>query len=268
MNELWGVDTSNLNGDPSTYIHQQPYASSDFVIVQAIPRGPTTTAQQLYVGQESGLLLGIYTWLWDTPSWRLSPDVITDQSMRLKEVPQDVTLNARPWLDLEDNQSSGWQQVTVQQRIDNARRALWTLDQFAGDRKLPPAGVYTSRWYQSLLYGGWDFDGRPLWLANYNRNPGSLLGGQVVGHQWTSTPMDSDVFLESEFIQKGDPMSLNVGQGLRDAMSANDDHPISDEFTYFVNSDGTVIEAAYGLKGRYVSSNASGQWENAGPWNA
>lgn len=60
-------------------------------------------------------------------------------------------------------------------------------------------------------------------------------------------------------------MALTVGQGLRDQMTSQGDHPITDETTRVQNADGTVVQQALGLKGLYVASNASGNWESAGP---
>lgn len=59
-------------------------------------------------------------------------------------------------------------------------------------------------------------------------------------------------------------MALNVGQGILAAMTAAGDHPIADS-VYSKNADGSDVERGYGLKGVYIASNASGQWENAGP---
>jgi len=59
-------------------------------------------------------------------------------------------------------------------------------------------------------------------------------------------------------------MALSVGQGIRDQMAANGDHPLEDS-QFKANADGTVVEKCLGTKGVYVASNASGQWESAGP---
>lgn len=59
-------------------------------------------------------------------------------------------------------------------------------------------------------------------------------------------------------------MSLNVGQGIKDAMAAAGDHPIADS-VFTSNGDGTQVERGFGLKGVYVASNATGNWESAGP---
>ena len=45
---------------------------------------------------------------------------------------------------------------------------------------------------------------------------------------------------------------------------ANSDQPLEDS-SFKANGDGTVVEKCLGTKGLYVSSNATGQWVNAGP---
>ncbi len=57
---------------------------------------------------------------------------------------------------------------------------------------------------------------------------------------------------------------LNVGEGILEAMNAAGDHPIADS-VYTTNGDGSQVERGYGLKGNYVASNATGNWESAGP---
>lgn len=57
---------------------------------------------------------------------------------------------------------------------------------------------------------------------------------------------------------------MNVGQGIKDAMSAAGDYPVQDS-QFITNSDGTSTERGYGLKGIYIASNASGSWQSAGP---
>src|SRR5437879_13521061 len=42
-------------------------------------------------------------------------------------------------------------------------------------------------------------------------------------------------------------MSLNVGQGIKDRMTANQDHPIVDS-TFITNSNGSKVEKCLGLK--------------------
>ena len=43
------------------------------------------------------------------------------------------------------------------------------------------------------------------------------------------------------------------------------DHPIRDA-EFVRNGDGTQVEQCWGTKGLYVASNASGNWEVAGPF--
>jgi hypothetical protein len=54
-------------------------------------------------------------------------------------------------------------------------------------------------------------------------------------------------------------------------MANNNDHPIyGHEIGSVTNEDGTdyQFEKCWGAKGLYMSSNASGQWENVGPFVA
>jgi hypothetical protein len=203
---LSGIDISNHQGDPSTYRHQQWYRDAQFVIAQAIPRPAPNgyTGAQLRAALDDGKHRGIYTWMWDDPTWRMGDQSVEDDlRIRLATVPEDVELNIRPHEDLEDNQSAGWRNVTVGQRIGNARRALDVLDTWAVRRGLPEAGIYWSDYFIGLLYDGWDGDGRKQWKAHYSARAGSLIGGNVVMHQYTSTPIDMNVMLESEIVQGG-----------------------------------------------------------------
>lgn len=211
MTTLQGFDASNLNGRLEQYRSQWWYQQSTFGIIQAIPRPAPNglCAAQLATLREDGKSKGIYSWIWHDPTWRLSPDVATDQWRRLATVPDDEEIHMRPWLDVEDNQSTGWQGVTVQTRIDDVNRALEVLDTWAYGRGLPEAGIYWSNYFISLLFGGQDYwPERKQWKAHYGITPGILVMGNVVAHQYTSTPMDLDVMLESEIVQPGgDPVT-------------------------------------------------------------
>jgi hypothetical protein len=48
-------------------------------------------------------------------------------------------------------------------------------------------------------------------------------------------------------------------------MDQNSDHPIYGH-ELGQNEDGSHFERCWGTKGLYISSNASGQWENLGPF--
>lgn len=202
---LRGVDISNLQGLPESYRSQQWYQVAEFVIIQAIPRPkPNGIATvQLRAAKADGKYTGIYSWLWHDPAWRLSPKVAEDQRLRLATVLDDVPIDMRPWLDEEDNQSAGWANVSIQTRKDEVLTALDVLSEWGARRGLPRAGIYWSRYFIDLLFGGddsWLPAGTVQWLAHYSAPPGSLIGGNVVAHQYTSTPIDKDEMLESEIV--------------------------------------------------------------------
>jgi hypothetical protein len=192
------IDVSNLNG--MGYRSLAEYQRADGLYVQAIPRPRPNgiVAQQLYAGRDDGKALGIYSWLWHDPTWRMDPDLRADQRLRLETVPNDVQLVMRPMIDVEDNVSTGWQSVSVQQRKDDLMVCLDVLHAFAVARNLPDPGIYWSAYYINLLFDGWVPDGVFQWKAHYGIQPGSLIGGFVVGHQFSSTPIDQSIFVDSE----------------------------------------------------------------------
>jgi hypothetical protein len=57
----------------------------------------------------------------------------------------------------------------------------------------------------------------------------------------------------------------NVGNGIRNKMAEHADHPLMDS-EFRQNSDGSRLERCWGTKGLYIASNASGDWENCGPF--
>jgi hypothetical protein len=57
----------------------------------------------------------------------------------------------------------------------------------------------------------------------------------------------------------------DVGQGIIDRMDKNSDTAMMDS-TWGANKDGSQWERCWGLKGLYLASNASGQWEVFGPF--
>jgi hypothetical protein len=86
-------------------------------------------------------------------------------------------------------------------------RALAVLDEWAIERELPLAGIYWSRYFIDLLFGGVNYwPERKQWLAHYGITPGSLIGGSVVAHQYSSTPIDQNMMLESEIVNGEEPM--------------------------------------------------------------
>ena len=199
-----GIDISNYQGGPSSYRSAGWYQAAEFVIAQAIPRPVPSgfTNAQLIGAQEDGKAVGIYTWLWHDPSFRLGDQSVDgDQLARLACVADTTHVDMRPWLDVEDNVSPAWSASGVIGRRDDVSRALDVLNDWAAKRGLPEGGMYTSAYYINLLLDGWTPPGVKLWLANYGIPAGSILfPPNVVGHQFTSAPIDQDIFLESEFM--------------------------------------------------------------------
>lgn len=109
---LQGIDISNLQGAPESYRHLDWYVRAAFVIVQAIepPAGypghdvidPETgkrgyTGAQLRAAVEDGKKVGAYAWLWNGLA-----DTRGNILARFATVPPSVTLDMRPWVDVED----------------------------------------------------------------------------------------------------------------------------------------------------------------------
>jgi hypothetical protein len=220
---LNGVDVSNHQGPPSSYRSQPWYQEAQFVIAQAIPRPLPDgyTGEQLRAAKADGKHVGAYLWIWHDPSWRIGDRTVEDDMRRrLLTIPDDVELDMRLWLDVEDNQSTGWNNVTIAQRVDDVNRALGVLDAWSYARGLPEAGIYWSTYFINLLFGGVDYFGRKQWKAHYSAEPGSLIGGPCVAHQYTSTPIDKNVMLDSEIVTAapvpapGEPTTADLLQAM------------------------------------------------------
>jgi hypothetical protein len=56
-----------------------------------------------------------------------------------------------------------------------------------------------------------------------------------------------------------------VGTGMQTYMATQQDHPVYGH-EQGQNEDGSQFERCWGAKGLYISSNASGEWENVGPF--
>lgn len=211
---LSGIDLSNLQGHPDTYRHLDWYVQSQFVIVQGIepPSGfpghdfidPETgkrgyTGVQLRAAKEDGKYVGVYVWLWNGLS-----DTRGNILARLATVPPSVTLDMRPWVDVEDPANA-----TVASRQQDTIDARKAADDWAASFGLPPSGGYSGSWYQSDYLGGWWPQDWPKWWAAYDIPPGALHGGLIAGlvvaHQYTSDPVDQNVLLESEIVTQPEP---------------------------------------------------------------
>lgn len=221
---LYGLDISNHQNFPPVYQGMAEYQAAQFIVVQAIPR-PTTT-DQFRATKADGKHCGAYLWLWFDPTWRLGDQTVEDDMRRrLATIPDDVALDMRLWLDVEDNQSTGWASVTVEQRVDDVNRALAVLDDWSYARGLPEAGIYWSVYFINLLFGGMDYFNRKQWRAHYSMPAGSLIGGNTVAHQYTSTPVDQNVMLASEIVT-AQPAPEDPCAGLAQALAyVGDDLP-------------------------------------------
>lgn len=107
--------------------------------------------------------------------------------------------------------------MSYQTDVDTARAAA---DAWAVERGLPPSGGYSGDWFVNGYMEGWWPAGWLKWWAVYNGNPGSIIGGEIVAHQWTSTPVDRDAMLDSEIVsatpEEPDPPSGEVDQAWLD----------------------------------------------------
>lgn len=191
-----GVDISNHQGPPSAYRGAQWYGDAAFVIAQAIrPPRPYTgwdvggyTADQMRAAARDGKYVGVYVWLWNTLD-----DTAADIRQRLALIPDDVNLDMRPWLDVEDVQAN-----TGPSRQEDVLTALSVMDEWAFQRGLPATGVYSGDWYIRDYLGGWFPEGRLYWMADYGLPPTVLPMRPI--HQYTSSPIDLNVMLESEIV--------------------------------------------------------------------
>ena len=272
---IYGVDISNLQGPPSVYRNQQWYRDAEFVIVQTIqPPYPYKgwdhvdqvtgyrgyTGEQLVTARQDGKKIGVYAWLWNTVA-----NPYSDILARFETVPRGLPLDMRPWIDVEDTTNT-----SVQRRQNATVAARSAGDTFADENHLPPCGGYSGQWYVDSYLGRWWPAGWLKWWADYRFQAGTLLqSGVVVAHQYTSSPVDSDVLLPTEILQ-GEPedMAIRVGEGMREQMDSSQDTPLcGHQWLMETDDDGNqyAVERCYGTKGLYISSNSSGSWVNAGP---
>lgn len=209
---LRGIDISNLQGPPSAYRDLAWYRNAEFVVVQAIepPRGYRGwdhidevtgrrgyTGEQLMAARDDGKKVGVYAWLWNTLEMPRS-DILA----RLNIVPAGFPLNMRPWVDVEDTTPLG-----VAPRRAAVATARVAADDWAAERGLPRSGGYSGDWYIKGYLDRWWPSDWPYWCADY----GSVAGSRLAEpwrpvHQFTSTPVDMDVMLESEIVE--DDMAL------------------------------------------------------------
>lgn len=204
---LFGVDISNHQ--TMAYRTTVTYQAADFVIVQAIdPPEPFTgwdrggyTADQLRAGIEDDKYIGVYVWLWN--SFSTSAATKADIASRLALIPDDVLLDMRLWLDMEDTtQDHG------PARQQDVLDALEVMDQWSIDHDLPLPGIYSGDWYIRGYMDAWFPPERVYWQANYALSQveaDEALLPMRPCIQYTSTPIDQNVMLESEIVNGEEP---------------------------------------------------------------
>jgi Glycosyl hydrolases family 25 len=199
---LYGIDISNHQ--TMAYRSTWPYQGADFVIVQAIaPPSPFTgweiggyTAEQLRAARDDDKAAGAYVWLWN--SFSTSAATKADIASRLALIPDDVPLDMRLWLDMEDTtQDHG------PPRQQDVLDALEVMDEWAIDHGLPLTGVYSGDWYIRGYMDAWFPPDRVYWQANYAHTMESAEAALLPARpmiQYTSDPIDQNVMLESEVV--------------------------------------------------------------------
>lgn len=212
---MLGIDISNHQGPPVRYSLERWYLDAEFVIVQAVdppapyPRG--VTDPQLRQAKADGKYVGVYLWLWNSGS------VVDDIRSKLALIPDDVQLDMRLWLDVEDTSSPF--------SADRCLKALQLCDEWASARGLPPTGIYTGDWYLNGYMGGWFPEGRMYWQADYGKAP-ELLPSRPV-HQYQGSPIDLDAMLESEIITNTtEAPTVRIPQEYVDKFALGDDQNI------------------------------------------
>jgi hypothetical protein len=206
---LYGIDVSNHQGLPATYQSAPWYQEASFVIVQAIdppapPYPPGVTAEQLRAAKEDGKYAGAYLWLWN------GTDPLADMKRKLALIPDDVALDMRLWLDVED--------TTVPFDKNRCLQALAVCDDWATRRGLPATGVYSGDWYVNGYMGGWFPPGRVYWKADYSE-ASVVLTPEVPMRQYTSNPVDKDAMLESEIVSSDTNGTVPTADELLQAMA-------------------------------------------------
>lgn len=214
------IDLSNLQNHPDTWPSQDwysEYQEAEAIIVQAIepPLGylghdfiDPETGKRGYTGVQlrqcvaDGKKVGVYAWLWFG-----LPDPYDNIRSRLDCVPASIHLDMRPWVDVEDTVA-----ISLVTRRADTLAARKAADDWAGERGLPPSGGYSGQWFLDGYLNDWWPAGWLKWWAAYGIPAGSILGGDVVAHQYTSTPVDMNEILDSEIVGEHQATDLELLQ--------------------------------------------------------
>lgn len=227
-----GADLSNHNGPPASYRGQFWYTNAKFIIVQAIkPPNPYTgwdvggyTDAQLRAGRDDGKKVGAYIWLWN--SFSSSAATKADIAGRLALLPDDVDLDMRLWLDMEDTtQDHG------PARQQDVLDALAVMDAWSEQRGLPPAGVYSGDWYLRGYMNAWFPPERVYWVADYANTDITLSPTRPL-RQYASSPVDLNAMLESELVEHAEPPSEPSAADFRQALAYLSNDVVSPLGTY------------------------------------
>lgn len=274
-------DASNYSVDPLP-LEAWRAAGVGLVILQAFPPSYKQYLQQVRQMRQCAAArmpfdLYVYDYLAD-PSWRDSAIV-----GMLSLIGAGLVIR-RLWADEEDV-SPGAQTLGVVSRQQAIRATLAALDRVP--TKIGLTGVYTGAWWwtsKRYVANTAAFSDRPLWDAHYDAIANTETdfvpyGGwsvpsvrikQYAGSQPDGTDLDVLSASEVGLLPKPEEtsMAIVVGPGMQAQMSAASDAPLfGHKFFSEVDDQGASydVEQCYGSRGLYASSNASGQWVNAGP---
>lgn len=196
---------------------------------------------------------------------------------RLSLIPHDLRVAIRQfWCDIE----KGYYGFPTRDQVSEVHGTvdLWAPWQRCGD--------YSALWAaQAMGWLPWPWPTRKQWLVHVLFSGEPHIGGAFSGtNNLVMTQYHEDVVLagiggmdlsllttteeQQVLTWQGGPMAINVGDGMRGQMEASGDTPLCDHVYYTqVDDDGKSydVEKCYGAQGLYISSNASGDWQNAGP---
>lgn len=130
-----------------------------------------------------------------------------------------------------------------------ARTLLWAY----------PAPTMVTEWNrpaEEIAAYGAMLEAECLWSAYFCWSDGMVPGFGLI---------EDEAALAAFKALGGNTMAVDVGQGVVAKMTANGDHPLTDE-EFHHNKDGSTWSRTLGTKGWYYAGNASGNWEVVGPF--
>jgi GH25 family lysozyme M1 (1,4-beta-N-acetylmuramidase) len=184
-----GVDISNYQADVTLLLPTLTAWNVEHVVVRLSTESEDrrqTAIRQLQILSHVGFTVSGYVWAY---FWA-SPMAHIDAALSVADA-AGVPLTMI-WFDCEDDDSAS--PVSVSTWLD---QAVWAVQ--SHDYR---AGIYTGRYWWRDHAGDTDrFSHLPLWLANYDEVPeltSSVMPfagwNELAGKQYTSTPLDRDIF--------------------------------------------------------------------------